>query len=131
MLLLLTKTCYYLNFCPFWGATNRDVLLTKACYCSRLYGMYYDTPHDICFMMLFLIFYFRNSGPSRVRNNELISFYSYLQKKLAFLTRSVNSHLAITQAWFLKQGCELDHTHSWSCSCWSAIICWVIRQSST
>jgi hypothetical protein len=23
------------------GATNRDVLLTEACYCSQLYGMWY------------------------------------------------------------------------------------------
>ena len=37
-LLLLTKTCYYLNFWTFWGAINRDVLLTEACYCSRLCG---------------------------------------------------------------------------------------------
>ena len=37
-LLLLTKTCYYLNFLLLGGATNWDVLLTEACYCSRLYG---------------------------------------------------------------------------------------------
>ena len=36
--------CYYprratiLTFELFWGSTNQDVLLTEACYYSRLYG---------------------------------------------------------------------------------------------
>ena len=34
-----SRPVYYSIFDHFWGATNQDVLLTEACYCSRLYGM--------------------------------------------------------------------------------------------
>ena len=76
--------CYYWIFILLGGVTNQDVLLTEACYCSRLYGTLFliSVFNRISWLMLAI---FSSFSFSSIKNNKHQQIIIYLGYPLEFL----------------------------------------------